>query len=613
MAAAVVELNTLADAVGTTSEDKNLLLIGGINFIVTIIGRVHVRSRSLELGSASINTLHGRGNSKRDSRLANLTLGDFECTCDLDIAETAAFHLTPILRVQVGKGVEALEPLLSLKQIIHLAKEPGVERRDLVNLLSSHARHESFMNGNNARRVRHRQSFLDRLDIALHITILGVEAPARKASLERTEGLVEGLLPRAADSHCLADGLHLGRKDGVGAGELLESKSGDLGNHVVDRRLEACRRLEGNVIGNTVKGAADGELGSHLSDGETRRLGRQRRGSAHTRIHLDDHELTILGVDCHLYIRTTALDTDLADDVDRSVTEALILLVSQGLSRSNRDGIAGVHAHRIEVLDGAHDHDIISQIAHHLKLILLPAEKRLLNEYLSRGGGVQAAGHDVFEFLHVVSDATTGATEGERWADDQRKGADVVGDLNGFIPGVGSSRRGRLQADLFHGLLEELTVLSLVDRIELGTDQLYTVLLENSILGEGLCEVERRLATHGGQEGVRLLLDQDLFDELGGHGADVSAIRRLGISHDSRRVRVEQHDLVTLSPGEKIGEVESCQKASFFKKAERSGFRERQAEAAERISVHSEKREKIHPLKRVYRDVICAYLRDLQA
>ena len=37
-----------------------------------------------------------------------------------------------------------------------------------------------------------------------------------------------------------------------------------------------------------------------------------------------------------------------------------------------------------------------------------------------------------------------------------------------------------------------------------------------------------------------------------------------GISHDSRRVRVEQHDLVTLSPGEKIGEVESCQKASFF-------------------------------------------------
>ena len=80
----------------------------------------------------------------------------------------------------------------------------------------------------------------------------------------------------------------------------------------------------------------------------------------------------------------------------------------------------------------------------------------------------------------------------------------------------------------------------------------------------GLCEVERRLATHGGQEGVRLLLDQDLFDELGGHGADVSAIRRLGISHDSRRVRVEQHDLVTLSPGEKIGEVESCQKASFF-------------------------------------------------
>ena len=224
-----------------------------------------------------------------------------------------------------------------MKQIFHLAKEPGIKRRDFTNLLSRHASHESFMHGNNARRIRHCQSFLDRLEITLHFTILGVETPAREASFKRTKGLVERLLPCAADSHCLANGLHLRRKDGDGAGKLLESKSRDLGDHVVDRRLEARRRLEGNIVGNTVKGAADCKLCSHLSNRETRRLGRQGRGSAHTRIHFDDHELTIRGIDRHLYIRTTAFHTDLTDDVDGSITEALIFLISESLSRSNRD------------------------------------------------------------------------------------------------------------------------------------------------------------------------------------------------------------------------------------------------------------------------------------
>ena len=43
----------------------------------------------------------------------------------------------------------------------------------------------------------------------------------------------------AADRHGLADRLHRGGEEGLGAGELLEGEARDLGDDVVDGRLEA--------------------------------------------------------------------------------------------------------------------------------------------------------------------------------------------------------------------------------------------------------------------------------------------------------------------------------------------------------------------------------------
>src|SRR5437899_9461155 len=42
----------------------------------------------------------------------------------------------------------------------------------------------------------------------------------------------------------------------------------------------------------------------------------------------------------------------------------------------------GVHAHRVEVLDGADDHDVVVLVAHQLQLVLLPPQDRLLQEHL---------------------------------------------------------------------------------------------------------------------------------------------------------------------------------------------------------------------------------------
>src|SRR5262249_48845405 len=69
--------------------------------------------------------------------------------------------------------------------------------------------------------------------------VLLVAAQPEPAHLQAAQRLLERLAEGPADGHHLADRLHLGREDRVGVGELLERPAGDLGDDVVDRRLEA--------------------------------------------------------------------------------------------------------------------------------------------------------------------------------------------------------------------------------------------------------------------------------------------------------------------------------------------------------------------------------------
>ena len=90
----------------------------------------------------------------------------------------------------------------------------------------------------------------------------------------------------------------------------------------------------------------------------------------------------------------------------------LPFLVGQRLDRRDRDRVAGVDAHRIEVLDRADDDAVVVLVAHHLGLEFLPADERFLDENLADRRRFEAAlGHGI-ELLAVVGDAAAGAAEG---------------------------------------------------------------------------------------------------------------------------------------------------------------------------------------------------------
>jgi hypothetical protein len=167
-------------------------------------------------------------------------------------------------------------------------------------------------------------------------------------------------------------------------------KARDLGDDVVDGRLEARRRLAGDVVADLVERVADGELRRDLGDRKAGGFAGERRAARHARVHFDHRQAAVLGMDGELDVRAAGVDADLADDRERGVAQELVLLVGQRLRRGDGDAVAGVHAHRIEVLDRADDDDVVVAVAHHLELEFLPAGDRLLDQDLADRRGRQA-------------------------------------------------------------------------------------------------------------------------------------------------------------------------------------------------------------------------------
>ena len=250
------------------------------------------------------------------------------------------------------------------------------------------------------------------------LDLFGVDA---LAGLQRAHGLQQRLLEGAADGHHFADRLHLRAERFVGAGEFLELPLGNLDDDVVERRLEAGRRLARDVVGDLVERVADGELGRDLGDREARGLRRQRRRARDARVHLDDDHAPVVRIDGELNVRSAGLDADLANDGDGGVAHGLVFAIGERLRRSDGDGVAGVRAHGIEVLDGADDDDVVGQVAHQLQLVFLPAEHGFFEQDFVYGREIEAARQQFQQLFAVVGDAAAGAAERERRPQDDRE------------------------------------------------------------------------------------------------------------------------------------------------------------------------------------------------
>ena len=244
-----------------------------------------------------------------------------------------------------------------------------------------------------------------------------------------------------------------------------------------------------------------------------------------------------------LNVRSAGLHADGADDALRFIAHRLVLVIRERLLRRDGDRVAGVHAHRIEVLDRADDDDVVRLVAHHLELELFPAADRLLDQNAVHRRELDSVRSGRPQFFDVVRNSPTRPAQRERRADHQRI-ADAHRDLLRFVDGAGITRARHLDADSEHAVFEQLAVFGRLDRVVIRADQFDAVLLQNSGFPQRAGEVDPCLAANGGQEGVRLFAFDDLLERFRSQRLDVRSIGELRIGHDRRRIRVDEDDAI---------------------------------------------------------------------
>ena len=548
--AAVIELDTLANAVGAGAQDHRLgfvrrrglvgsrALLGIRARAVDVLVRLVVVLRGArELRSAGIDRLHAGNHAQALAVGAHKALIGAGQRGNLGV--TRAILLEQAHRVGVNVlHTQVADALLDLHHIVDAVEVPRIDAADGMDAGDVPATAQGLDHKEDAVLGRGCHGLSELVVAQLVGTLLATGADALMPVLQRTHGLAEGLLKGAADRHDLAHGLHARGERGVGTLELLEGKARHLDHAVVNRGLKAGRRCLGNVVDDLVERVAHGKARGGLGDGETRGLGGQRGRTAHARVHLDDDQATGVGVHGKLHVGATGLDADLLQNGERGHAHALILKVGERLRRRHGDGVAGMHAHGVEILDGAHDDAVAGVVAHDLHLILFPALDGLLDQHLVGGRELQALAHDGDELLVGVSDAAAGTAEGKARA--QYAGiAHALGDSLGISHAVGIARARDLQANLGHGLVKELAVLAALDSGQVAADHLDAVLVQRAVFRQLDGGVQTGLAAQRGQQRVRTFLLDHALNELGGDRLNIGAVGKTRVGHDGCRIGVD--------------------------------------------------------------------------
>ena len=317
-------------------------------------------------------------------------------------------------------GIErpGAQPALKVEQLGKLVHEPRIIAGEPRHGAFVHAALQRVADIERPLGMWRDQSFADALRLD---PVAPVGAPAHAPDLETAEHLLPGFREGTADRHRLAHGLHLRAQRFIRSGELLESPARRFDDNIIKCRLERCRGFTRDVVRELIQRIAHGKLGRDLGDRKACRFGRQRRGSRHARVHLDHNHAPVTWVDRELYVRAPGFDPDRAHDARRHVAQPLVFAVGQGLGGRDRDAVAGMHSHGVDVLDRADDHDVVGTVAHHLQLELFPADQALLDQDLPHGRHVEPMLDDRTKILDVVGDPAAAAAECEGGPHDRGK------------------------------------------------------------------------------------------------------------------------------------------------------------------------------------------------
>ena len=259
VAAAIIELNSLPDAVGPTAQNNDFLFLGRCCLVLVFVSRIKIRCEALKFGGASIHPLVHRQHAVLLAQVSDFFLS-FQPPYS---RQTAVRESHALGLAQHFGGNRFHRVLLQLKlhvvNLFELIKKPWIYRGHLRDLL-------------------------DRVSLAQRVLYIcqpfGMRRLRSADALSRIKGAYafhQRLFKRAADGHDFPHRLHLRAQVFICSRKFLKLPLRNLHHNVVERRFETGGCFAGNVVRNLIQRVPHGQFGCDLRNRKSRSLRRQRR------------------------------------------------------------------------------------------------------------------------------------------------------------------------------------------------------------------------------------------------------------------------------------------------------------------------------------------------
>ncbi len=215
VAAAVIELDALADAVGAAAEDHDFLAIGWVGFAGGFVGGVEVGREAFEFGGAGIDAVEDGLDAQSFAAFRGLRVRRRSRSVPSWASEMPKRLARSNASCETASQSVAASSASSFDTSSSWSRNQG--SMEVISWICFHGVAVARRRSGCSKAVgRGRDQFL-RDQVC--VEVFGAEG---FAGFEAADAFPQGLLEGAADGHDFADRFHLGAERGVGAGEFFE-------------------------------------------------------------------------------------------------------------------------------------------------------------------------------------------------------------------------------------------------------------------------------------------------------------------------------------------------------------------------------------------------------
>ena len=161
-------------------------------------------------------------------------------------------------------------------------------------------------------------------------------------------------------------------------------------------------------------------------------------------------------------------------------------------------------------------------------------------------GKAKSVRSNIAKLFFIVCDTAARAAECECRTDNYGVADNIVREINSVFKLFNDLGRDTRLADLFHSVLECLSVLSLVNGFGVSTEELYTVGFEEAFLCKLHGKRKTRLSAECGKNAVRLFDLNDLLYNIKCERFNINLVSHCLIGHNCCRVGVDEYNFKTL-------------------------------------------------------------------